>query len=129
MLGGREEAQLTRRLNIRSLLRQLFHLRGQLASSPSQTSSTGLQALGPGLAGWGRRLSLAFGPPLPSPARTPAPTNRGRPDVSRLAAPRLRAGLDALSGRERARRAHGGRGERRGSWGLRPERWEPRGDV
>lgn len=88
------------------LLRQIFHLLGQLASSPRKTSWTGFLFLCLRLLGWGERLSLGLGPPLPSLA---APHTR--PDQSR---PLERA---QVGGRQR-----GPAWMRRGrSLGLRPE--------
>lgn len=53
------------------LVRQMFHLLGQLAASPRKTSSTGFLFLFLPLQGWGKRLSLRFDPPLPSLAALP----------------------------------------------------------
>lgn len=69
---GEGRSQIYQEAHPRRLVRQIFHLLGQLASSPRRTSSTGFLFLGLGLLGWGRRLSLRFDPPLPSlPARPP----------------------------------------------------------
>lgn len=105
-----------------------FHLRGQLAAfPPARTRSTGFleRVLGLPIGARGCHSASARPlPPLPSPARTPEPTNRRGPDVSRLAAPPRRAGLDAPSPRARGDSA----GERRASQGLRPGRRQPRGE-
>lgn len=89
--GGGGETQSSRRL-LRCLVRQMFHLLSQLASSPRKTSSTGFHLLSLCLVGWGKGLSLCFDPPLPSlPLGSPslARTNRTLSNVSRLAAPEL----------------------------------------
>lgn len=57
--------------SVRCLLGQRFHLLDQLASSRRETSSTGFLFLFLRLLGWGKRLSLRLGPPLPSSAALP----------------------------------------------------------
>lgn len=102
----------------------MFHLLGQLASSPRKTSSTGFLFLFLPLQGWGKRLSLRFDPPLPSLAALPrwlgpiaAP--RTCPGWRRAARPGpgcaepRRAGEGAPDGGSAGRRTRGAQGGRR----------------
>ncbi|KAI5272770.1 14-3-3 Protein Eta [Manis pentadactyla] len=58
-----------------------------LEARQSSTDSPGSVFLSSGLPGWATRLSLRLDPPLPSLAARALPgTNRGRANVSRLAA-------------------------------------------
>lgn len=87
----------------------MFHLLGQLASSRRETSSTGFLLLFLRLLGWGKRLSLRFGPPLPSFAALPRSLG---PIVAARTCPGWRPGCAR-------RRARGRRGAAR--WACAPD--------
>lgn len=115
----KKKAQFPRRLVIGRRVRQMFHLLGQLASSPRKTSSTGFLFLFLCLLGWEERLSLRFDPPLPSlPARPLSP--------GPIAPARTCPGWRPPARAARMHRAAQGAGEgAAGSRGLQPGRWEP----